>query len=752
MPSYLLTTQPWIPVGDLTTGDYREVGLTEALTRAHELTLAARPGQEHAVLLRVLLAAYDAAAGPASWTDWTQAWQAPTLDTSRLTSYLETWADRLDLYHPQRPAFQAGGLTDYPRAHTTLHPAYLGGESGVWFNRGHLTSQDPIEAAQAVRYLLARTAYDVAGIKGGVKGGRTYGSWLGPLAPVTHLSLTARTLKDELLLNLPPAPRSPGDMPVWERPEDLPLTPGARTPVPGRLAWWTWPARLLRLKPDDGGGVVAVAWHDGLRPETSTWEAAQAHDPMTAWTGPDHRLTPTTGDPYLPAWFPGRAVLGGTAVLDHAARAAADGALPADLPLRLTVSWASYNVHKSVMTDEQGGTASLGTAALLADPVARRQMAAAAHFAQNIPRSIRSTLKRNDETGTLLRSSDLALSWMDQPWEQMLRELADARGETKRGWRTVRTWRDTVQEQALDLFDRQVRARRPDDKLKASLDLVRHLDGIPLNALSADQEAQAELTAPAAAPRAEDAPAQPPATAPASPAPAPAPVGGQAHLLAPHADDIDPEQLYTVRQIAGLTGLAVTSVYCLSAHGYLPGGRWDPKGPGGGHCLWTGEELLAMVSHPPTIVYDHDAFAPATLWRVGCRCDRCTDWHNATSKQARRQAADDRFPTGQRRQVLENVAAGMAVADAAQLAGVTLHQVYGRATRDAQFAEALDEATWALCVLGPTHPQCGTATAYSSHSGPPCRGTGCREWRRGASRQERAATEPPSDGPGTASR
>jgi CRISPR system Cascade subunit CasA len=115
MPSYLLTSQPWIPVGDLTARDYREVGLTEALTRAHELTLAARPGQEHAVLLRVLLAAYDAAVGPASYREWAQAWQAPTLDISRLTAYLEQWADRLDLYHPQRPAFQAGGLTGYPR-------------------------------------------------------------------------------------------------------------------------------------------------------------------------------------------------------------------------------------------------------------------------------------------------------------------------------------------------------------------------------------------------------------------------------------------------------------------------------------------------------------------------------------------------------------------------------------------------------------------------------------------------------------
>lgn len=197
-----------------------------------------------------------------------------------------------------------------------------------------------------------------------------------------------------------------------------------------------------------------------------------------------------------------------------------------------------------------------------------------------------------------------------------------------------------------------------------------------------------------------------------------------------------------MRQIAGLTGLAVTSVSSLIAHGYLPGGRWVPARSGGGHRVWSGEQLLDMVDHPPTIVFDHGTFSPATLWRAGCHCDMCTDWHNAATRQERRQASDEKFTAEQRRRLLESVADGIAVADAAQLVGVTLHQVYGRATRDAEFATALDNAAWALCELGPTDPRCGTAIAYSSHSGPPCRGTGCREWRRSASRKERGTTDP----------
>ncbi|MFF9090953.1 hypothetical protein ACF1BE_32170 [Streptomyces sp. NPDC014991] len=96
------------------------------------------------------------------------------------------------------------------------------------------------------------------------------------------------------------------------------------------------------------------------------------------------------------------------------------------------------------------------------------------------------------------------------------------------------------------------------------------------------------------------------------------------------------------------------------------------------------------------------------------------------------------------RRVLDLVAAQTPVAEAAEKAGVTLRQVYGRANWDSAFAEELDEAGWSLCVLGQDHPQCSTASGYrgnerSEAHRPACRGSGCREWRRGTSRLERAA-------------
>ncbi|MBV7701041.1 hypothetical protein [Streptomyces sp. TRM70350] len=122
----------------------------------------------------------------------------------------------------------------------------------------------------------------------------------------------------------------------------------------------------------------------------------------------------------------------------------------------------------------------------------------------------------------------------------------------------------------------------------------------------------------------------------------------------------------------------------------------------------------------------------------------CVAAHSAESFERRRALAEESFTAEQRRRVLELVAAETPVPEAAQKAGVTLHQVYGRANWDAEFAEALDEAAWSLCVLGQEHPQCSTPSGYrgnerGSASRPPCRGTGCREWRRGMAQQERAA-------------
>ncbi|MER5973312.1 hypothetical protein ABT112_26900 [Streptomyces sp. NPDC002055] len=214
--------------------------------------------------------------------------------------------------------------------------------------------------------------------------------------------------------------------------------------------------------------------------------------------------------------------------------------------------------------------------------------------------------------------------------------------------------------------------------------------------------------------------------------------------MAPHADQIDPQETYTVRRVAALLGMAPPSVSGMATYGLLPGSRVRPHARGGRQHVWTGKQLLRIAKRPVRVQYDHERFAPATLYRVGCRCPRCVAAHSAESLERRRALAEGAFTAEQRRRVLELVGAATPVPAAAEKAGVTLQQVYGRANWDAEFAEELDEAGWSLCELGQDHPQCSTASGYRGDERgavhrPACRGTGCREWRRVMAEQERAA-------------
>ncbi|MFE4264575.1 hypothetical protein [Streptomyces sp. NPDC056883] len=218
----------------------------------------------------------------------------------------------------------------------------------------------------------------------------------------------------------------------------------------------------------------------------------------------------------------------------------------------------------------------------------------------------------------------------------------------------------------------------------------------------------------------------------------------QPHPLAPYASQINPEGIYTLRQVAALLELAPTSVSGMVGHGWLPGSRMRPLARGGRQHTWTGKQLIRIANRPIRVTYDHEKFSASTLYRVGCRCPACTHAHSQDSQARRRALAEEAFNAEQRTQLLDLVGEETPVPEAAKQVGVTIGQVYGRANWDAAFAESLDEAAWALCVLGAEDPKCSTAAGYRGcESGtsprPPCRGTGCREWRRGASQQTRGA-------------
>ncbi|MGW1365014.1 type I-E CRISPR-associated protein Cse1/CasA [Streptomyces chartreusis] len=431
-PSFPLPTEPWIQVWDLDAQGPRDVGILEALTRAHRLSIGSTQAEGIAVL-RLLIAVFDAACGPTSEAEWDAAWKAATLDVDAVTTYLDRWAGNLDLFHPAHPAFQCGQLTGYPRGPEALHPGSLAGDGGAFFH--HELSQ-PLQAwppARAAVLLLHLLTYDVAGIKRAApgdpagRGSKVYGSRIGPVAEACHLHLRTGPdrLKDLLLLNLPPQPRAADDSPVWER--DTPPAPmRTRTPT-GRLDLLTWPHRRIRLHATADNTVDQVAHHDGDRLEDS-WATIQQLDPMTAWETARH------GDKNKPLRFidqhwaqPWRAAslldsssgpAGTASVIQHTIAAAERGVLDPDMPLGAVLSTVIHsNRHRSTISDIPVTLMPLGTAKQLADPQSRRHLARMSRYADALNGNLRTQAMKISQRPTEQVGPRMTLNNVDQDWQ-----------------------------------------------------------------------------------------------------------------------------------------------------------------------------------------------------------------------------------------------------------------------------------------------------------------------------------------------
>lgn len=476
--AYPLTTSPWITVSDVDTGDFREVGITEALTRAHQLRLV-MPDSDGIVILRLLAAFYDAACGPATTEEWDAAWAAPTLDAGRVTAYADTWAHRLDLFHPIRPAFQCAGLTQYHRSASALDPSQLGGDSGAWFSTA--LRMEPVlgypawDPAEATVRLLWMLAYDVAGIKRAAPGdpagtgNRIYGSHVGPVAGITHLHLSGHTLKDTLLLSLPPQPRAPGDAPVWEQ-EGPPSAARTREAL-GRLDRLTWPARRIRLHVSEEGTVDQVAFHDGDRLAGTSPEMAvrsEELDPMSLWKTTKKGLPFPLSVSEVGFNQPWTAALAlddahsdsaRSAALRHAVAAAQRGVL-ADTVIQVTVGEIIHgSVHRSHISDDLTYTVPLGTGADLADDDVRTSQARRARRAAWTIGALRRAVRdiAQQTLGKRLQSR-IILSDLDRAWEESVQTQATDPDGTRVRWGTA------LHDKASDLINSL--PLRPQDKEK----------------------------------------------------------------------------------------------------------------------------------------------------------------------------------------------------------------------------------------------------------------------------------------------
>ncbi|MEU5099771.1 type I-E CRISPR-associated protein Cse1/CasA [Streptomyces sp. NPDC020996] len=458
-PSFPLTSAPWITVYDLDAHEFRDVGLAEALTRAHRLNMPVIRAED-IPLLRFLVAVFDAAAGPRDVAAWDTAWKADTLDTGAVTAYLETWTDRLDLFHPVHPALQSAALTQYARGPEALHPGSLGGDGGAWFNPELYQPLPPYPAPHAAQLLLHLLTYDVAGIKRAAPGdpatqaGKVYGSQTGPVASSTHFHVFAPlgTLKHMLLLNLPPQPRAAGDTPVWER--DTPTAPMRSRPAAGRLDLLTWPTRRIRLHPTEDGTVDAVAHHDGDR-LPDAWPTIERLDPMTAWAtskGKPHPFGFLGMDGWPQPWRGALLLDDGpqhSAVLRHITAAVERGTVSAGLHLQGTLSTTVHtNRHRAAISDIPLATVQLPPAGLLAHPAARAGLATMARYAEAISRNLRLRTAELSRRPMVQVAPRMQLNILEGAWGAAVAKYGAGDPDGARA-----LWRDAVHEAAERRID-----------------------------------------------------------------------------------------------------------------------------------------------------------------------------------------------------------------------------------------------------------------------------------------------------------
>ncbi|CCI54962.1 type I-E CRISPR-associated protein Cse1/CasA [Nostocoides jenkinsii] len=404
--SFDLRTHPWIAVR--TDGGVEEVSLLDLFRRAGEIrAIAGEIPTQDVALLRLLLVILHRSL-PESFDyphqRWASLWRAPTLPVDDIEAYLDQWADRFDLLHPQTPFLQVAGLSAAKTSGLVKLIAEVPAGNAYFTTRAG-RAVESLSYAEAARWLVHSQQFDVSGIKTGafgddrVKGGRGYPIGTGLAGRLGLIILEGESLRETLLLNLVLRIEEDydADRPVWER---APLGPGLEVthPVPGGPAdLMTWPIRRILLQ-HNGSEVTDVLIANG-----DPIHARNLHnlEMMSAWrrsanqekTYGEPTYMPRQHDPARKLWrgldgVLARPVAGGS-VRGEAATALPAGAvlwlnvlteresLPPDVPIRIHAVGMSYGTQDSMIESIYDDALSVRPSVLLSDRLAGIALAAA---------------------------------------------------------------------------------------------------------------------------------------------------------------------------------------------------------------------------------------------------------------------------------------------------------------------------------------------------------------------------------------
>lgn len=273
MPSFDLLTEPWIPVLDAGTGlrtapdarvALREVGLREALLRAHEIREVYTDSPLETIALnRLLLAlALDVYQREPDVEGWVALWKAGCFPAEPLDAYLDVWGDRFDLLHPEHPFFQAS----QPKARdasvvSNLFHHFASGNNATLFSHALDSSPPLLPLSTLARGVVTAQAFGFSGLAGAATaGGRLPNFSQGPLVGRAQFWIRGRSLFEALLLNGPPDESArmgatSADVPVWR---SNPSGTAQSRRHRGLLDVLTWTSRHITLVTKEAGADVTV--------------------------------------------------------------------------------------------------------------------------------------------------------------------------------------------------------------------------------------------------------------------------------------------------------------------------------------------------------------------------------------------------------------------------------------------------------------------------------------------------------------
>lgn len=278
--SFDLADEPWLPCL-LGSGARAELSVREVLCQAHGIRdLALDQATQYPPVLRMLLAVLhralrDPGSGirrdfPLDDDEWEQLHEAGKFPSALVDDYLDRRAaGKFDLFSPEAPFMQAAGLAPASGETKTvalLIPHVASGHNVPLFSGERDQAPPVLSPAEAARWLLHAHAWDTAAIKTGAAGdpsaklGKTTGNPTGPLGRLGVLIPCGKTLWHTLmfsLLSLHGDVLSPAaDLPAWER--DPMTAEWSERPADGLLDLYTWPARRIRLVPEQDSGQTVV--------------------------------------------------------------------------------------------------------------------------------------------------------------------------------------------------------------------------------------------------------------------------------------------------------------------------------------------------------------------------------------------------------------------------------------------------------------------------------------------------------------